>query len=258
MRARPGRFSLLARGETRLSTLYLVRHGQAGTRDAYDSLSGLGKRQCRALGKHLLAQGIRFTACYSGALVRQQETAAEVKQAYANADVRFPTITVDPAWNEFDLKRVSDEIAPQLCAQDAAFRREFEEMQQRVRISNGAHDAAIHRHWMPCDTKIVQAWIQGRFAYSGESWQEFRERIVSCRSKLSGSRERENFLVFTSATPIAIWTGLSLDLLDARVMRLAGVLYNASYTILRLRDGGLQLFTFNALPQLPASERTHR
>lgn len=241
-----------------MSTLYLVRHGQAGTRDAYDSLSDLGKRQCRALGKHLLAQGIRFTTCYSGALIRQQETGAEIKQAYADVGLDFPTITVDPSWNEFDLGRVSDEIAPQLCAEDAVFRREFEEMQQQVLVSNGAHDATIHRKWMPCDTKIVQAWIQGRFSYSGESWQEFRERIVSSRSKLPGSHERENVIVFTSATPIAIWAGLSLDIVDARVMRLAGVLYNASYTVLRLRDGNLQLFTFNALPQLPASERTHR
>lgn len=241
-----------------MSTIYLVRHGQAGTRDAYDSLSDLGKCQCRALGVHLLAQGIRFSAAYAGALIRQQETGAEVKQAYADADVEFPTITVEPAWNEFDLQRVGDEIAPQFCAEDGTFRREFEEMQEQVRISGGAHHAAIHRRWMPCDTKIVQAWIQGRFSYSGESWQEFRERIVSCRGKLAESCERENVIVFTSATPIAIWAGLSLDILDARVMRLAGVLYNASYTVVRLREGNLQLFTFNAVPALPALERTHR
>ena len=42
-------------------------------------------------------------------------------------------------------------------------------------------------------------------------------------------------------------------------MPLAGVLYNASYTILRLREGQLRLFTFNAIPHLATKElRTHR
>ena len=34
----------------RLSRVYLVRHGQAGTRKAYDSLSDLGRRQAQTAG----------------------------------------------------------------------------------------------------------------------------------------------------------------------------------------------------------------
>jgi broad specificity phosphatase PhoE len=241
-----------------LSTVYLVRHGQAGTRDAYDSLSELGKRQSRALGEHFILQGVQFSSAYSGALSRQQQTGAGVKDAYIDAGLPFPAITVDAAWNEFDLQRVSDEIAPQLCAEDPAFCRDYEEMREQVRISGGAHGATIHRKWMPCDTKIVQAWIQGKYSYSQESWPQFRARIESCQQKL-GSDERENIVVFTSATPIAIWTALSLEIFDGRVMRLAGVLYNASYSVVRLRSDKLQLFTFNALPHLAAPElRTHR
>ena len=63
---------------------------------------------------------------------------------------------------------------------------------------------------------------------------------------------QENILVVTSATPLAIWTGLSLEISDERVMRLAGAVYNASYTILRLRKEQLRLFTFNAVPHLAA------
>jgi hypothetical protein len=69
----------------------------------------------------------------------------------------------------------------------------------------------------------------------------------------------ENILVVTSATPVAICTGLSLEISDARVMRLAGAVYNASYTILRLRNEQLRLFTFNAVPHLAADGLcTHR
>jgi hypothetical protein len=42
-------------------------------------------------------------------------------------------------------------------------------------------------------------------------------------------------------------------------MRLAGAVYNASYTILRLRKEQLRLFTFNAVPHLAAPGLcTHR
>lgn len=241
-----------------MSTVYLVRHGQAGTRDAYDSLSELGKQQARLLGEHFVSQGIRFVSTYVGALLRQQQTAEQIGAAYGTADVPLPSVTVDPGWDEFDLGRVYREIAPHLAAGDSEFRREYEEMREQVRISEGAHGASIHRKWLPCDTKVVEAWLSGRYPYSGETWDQFRERVAACRSKMHDAG-RENILVVTSATPLAIWTGLSLEISDQRVMRLAGAVYNASYTILRLRKEQLRLFTFNAAPHLAAPGLcTHR
>jgi broad specificity phosphatase PhoE len=264
-----------------LSTVYLVRHGQAGTRDAYDSLSALGERQARLLGEHFISQGIRFADTYAGALTRQQQTAGQIRAAYADAGIDFPTVRVDSGWDEFDLGRVYREIAPLLAAEDPEFLREYDEMRQQVRASQGAHGARIHRRWMPCDTKVVEAWLSGRYPYSGETWDQFRERVASCRLKMLQQQEnnvrqenkarqqkdvrqqndtrRENILVVTSATPLAIWTGLSLEISDQRIMRLAGAVYNASYTILRLRKEQLRLFTFNAVPHLAAPGLcTHR
>jgi broad specificity phosphatase PhoE len=246
-----------------LSTVYLVRHGQAGTRDAYDSLSELGERQARLLGEHFISQGIRFTSAYAGALMRQQQTAEQIRAAYADAGVGFPTIRVDSGWDEFDLGRVYREIAPLLAADDPEFLREYDEMREQVRVSQGEHGARIHRRWMPCDTKVVEAWLTGRYAYGGETWDQFRERVAACRLKMLEGQQndtrRENILVVTSATPLAIWTGLSLEISDERIMRLAGAVYNASYTILRLRKQQLRLFTFNAVPHLAAPGLcTHR
>jgi broad specificity phosphatase PhoE len=235
-----------------------VRHGQAGTRDAYDSLSELGKQQARLLGEHFVSQGVRFTSAYMGTLSRQQQTAAEIGAAYAHAGVRFPSVSVDPGWDEFDLGRVYREIAPRLATEDSEFRHEFEEMREQVRISDGAHGARIHRKWLPCDTKVVEAWLSGRYPYGGETWDQFRERVAACRLKMLDARQ-ENILVVTSATPLAIWVGLSLEISDERITRLAGVVYNASYTILRLRREQLRLFTFNAVPHLAAPGLcTHR
>lgn len=246
-----------------MSTLYLVRHGQAGTRDAYDCLSELGKRQARLLGEHFVGQGIRFSSVYMGALSRQQQTAEQIAAAYADAGFLFPEVAIDPGWDEFDLSRVYREISSHLGAEDPEFLREYEEMRERIRISQSAHDATIHRKWQPCDTKVVRAWISGRFSYSGETWDQFRQRVMACQLKMRDAPSEGNILVVTSATPIAIWTGLSLEICDGRVMKLAGAMFNASYTILRLRkkeeQDELQLFTFNAAPHLAADGlRTHR
>ncbi len=242
-----------------MSIVYLVRHGQAGTRDAYDSLSELGRRQSRLLGEYFLSQGIEFAAAYAGAMLRQQQTAAAVNAAYAEAGVPFPEIIIDNDWNEFDLAQVYREIGPLLCEEDAEFRSDYEEMRRQVTESAGVHDAEVHRRWRPCDTKMVEAWIAGRFPYTGETWNQFRERIAALRLKLSDAARQTNILAFTSATPTGILTGLALDAPDERVRQLAGVLHNSSYTVLRQRGEHLQLFQFNAVPHLPTPElRTHR
>jgi broad specificity phosphatase PhoE len=211
------------------------------------------------LGEHFVAQGIQFAAAYSGELRRQRQTTEEIRTAYSESGTPFPSIEIDRGWNEFNLEHVSSELAPHLCAQDADFRREYEEMLEQVRISEGAHSARVHRKWLPCDTKIVEAWIHGRVPYSGETWKQFCERVLSCRSRIDDRQARESILVVTSATPIAIWTGVSLQISDERLMRLAGVLYNASYTILRLRQRELRLFTFNAVSHVSGQAvSTHR
>ena len=109
-----------------MSRVYLVRHGQAGTRKEYDALSELGRRQARLLGQYFVGEGIQFAAAFSGAMVRQEETAAEVRSIYREAGVPFPEIVREPDWNEFDLADVYRALAPQLCEEDAEFARDYD------------------------------------------------------------------------------------------------------------------------------------
>lgn len=241
-----------------MSRVYLVRHGQAGTREAYDSLSDRGRRQARLLGEYLASQKVRFTAACTGSMLRQQATVEEVGRGYGRAGGQFPPIRVDKAWNEFDLGGIYREIAPLLAGEDAKFRREYAVLRRQVRHAN-TEDAAVHRQWLPCDTKLVDTWMAGRFPFAGESWDQFVRRIAGCRRRLRTLGDNENVIIFTSAVPVAIWAGLSLDVCDQRVMRLAAVLYNTSYSILRLRAQQLHLFAFNAIPHLVAPDlRIHR
>jgi broad specificity phosphatase PhoE len=242
-----------------LSRVYLVRHGQAGTRKSYDSLSDLGRRQARMLGEYFVSEKIQFIAAYSGALVRQQETADEVRAVYREADVCFPEIVSEPGWNEFDLTHVYRGLAPLLCAEDPQFEREYQELVAQARLAAEQPEASVNRRWLPCDVKVVEAWIRGKHAYDGESWHAFRQRVVGCQSKLGVEERDANVIVFTSATPIGIWTALAMEIHDERAMRLAGVLHNASCTMIRVHNGELRLHSFNAIPHLCDPElRTYR
>jgi broad specificity phosphatase PhoE len=242
-----------------LSTVYLVRHGQAGTRDDYDSLSELGRRQARLLGEYIAGQQMRFAAAYAGGMSRQLQTAEEVRRAYVQVGGTFPEIKVERQWNEFDLGFLYDKVAPRLCSSDPQFKIEYDRMREQVRTSGGTATAAIHRKWQPCDSMLVQAWIKGENAHGGETWEQFCSRIAGCRALIPDSDPQANVIVFTSATPVAIWTGLALEIFDERIMGLAGVLYNTSFTTLKLRGEGLRLFTFNAIPHLTSADlRTHR
>lgn len=245
-----------------MSNVYFIRHGQAGTREEYDSLSGLGRRQARLLGEYLVAQGVEFAAAYAGGLTRQQQTAAGVADAYAEAGLAFPQLAVDAGWDEFDFHHVYREIAPLMCEEDEEFRREYEEVAAASRASAGDHGADVHRVWRASDTKVMDAWVGGRYPYAGETWEQFVARVSACRLDTAGGdagQPRENVAVFTSAVPTAIWTGRSLEVSDRHVRRLAAVLLNTSYTVLQLRAAETLLLTFNAVPHLNSPElRTRR
>ena len=230
-----------------MSSLYLVRHGQAGLRHDYDTLSDLGRTQARLLGEYLAGQKVRFSAVYSGALKRQSETAREVLGAFARAGVAAPEIQIDPLWNEFDLDAVYRAVAPRLNEDDPGFRVEHEKLLRLLEQEN----SPAHRTWTLCDTLVVRAWVEGRYEVPGESWQVFRERVSSAVEALNRFPSGESVAVFSSATPIAVWVGMALALEGRHVMRLAGVTYNAALTTMRVRDGDLALYTFNGTPHLP-------
>jgi broad specificity phosphatase PhoE len=242
-----------------LSNVYFIRHGQAGTREAYDSLSGLGRRQARLLGEHLVSQGVEFAAAYAGGLARQQQTAAEVAAAYREAGLAFPGLSIDAGWDEFDFHHVYREIAPLMCEDDEEFRREHEEMLAEASANADDHAADVHRVWRASDTKVMDAWVGGRYPYAGESWEQFIARVAACRLKRTDTQPRENVAVFTSAVPTAIWTARALEASNTHIPRLAAVLLNTAYTVLQLRADETLLLTFNAVPHLDTPElRTRR
>lgn len=237
-----------------MSLLYLIRHGQAGLRHDYDTLSDVGRKQARLLGEHLATQQVRFSSAYSGALKRQHETAREVLGAMQAAGGATPQIQVDEHWNEFDLDAVYESIAPRLAADDDDFRAEHEKLRRMLE----QEESPVHRTWTRCDTLMVRAWVQGRYEVPCESWEQFRQRVTGPLDALSRLVSDEAIAIFTSATPIAVWIGMALELNGRHTMRLGGAMYNTALTVIRARENDLALFSFNGTPHLMPEMRTFR
>ncbi len=229
-----------------MSSLYLIRHGQAGTRRNYDALSDLGHQQAYLLGQYLAGQKIPFKALIAGCLNRQQQTAAGVLRAYREAGLAVPDLVSDPDWNEFDMTAVFSEFAPRLIEADPQFRQDYQALLRTLEDE----DSPIHRAWTECDTQAMRAWMEDRYPCRTESWAAFCRRVLNRRASLRAYQPGDAVAVFTSASPIAIWVGSALGLSDGVIMRLAGVMYNSAVSTLRLRDDDPMLFTFNGVAHL--------
>ncbi len=227
-----------------MSRVYLIRHGQAGLRQNYDTLSELGRVQAGALGAWFAREGIALDRVVAGSLERQRETAR-----IAAADP-----TIDPRFAEFDLDQVYRSLAPRLCESDARFREEYEELLRAMQ----AVDAPVHRQWNRCDVTVFQTWQAGA-AVDGESWAEFKARATSTMDLIRGVASGEHVAIFTSATPIGLLLASLLGTGDEQAMRMAGACYNSSVTTLRVRGGDVSLMGFNSVAHLDdAGLRTFR
>ncbi len=229
-------------------TVFLIRHGQAGTRDDYDRPPRRsGEEQAQRLARHFLREGIEFDCWIAGGLRRRSSRrAAIVREIHAEAGLRLPELKIDARWSEFDLDQVYAGIAPQIAARDEAFRGHYEEMMELVRSGDGA----IHRRWTAADTLVVRAWIEQQYPFEGESWEGFLGRVHEAfRDAWHGAARRT--AVFTSATPAAIAVASSFGSRSPeRIMRLAGAALNTNFTVFDVRDGSPGLLCFNAVPHL--------
>jgi broad specificity phosphatase PhoE len=204
-----------------MASIYFIRHGQASFGSSnYDKLSDLGMQQADLTGDYLAKTQVHFDALYSGALVRQKETAEQVISAYKRQDIILPSLNVDARLDELDANSIVMKLMPKL----AETQPEMNEWMAQASTNKKAYQyilRACFKYWQTLDDEIEGL----------ESWADFYGRVKGCVDdiiKQHGSGK--NIAVFTSGGVIAAVVQYALGLTDEGNYQVFEPVINASIT----------------------------
>jgi broad specificity phosphatase PhoE len=217
-----------------MSTLYLIRHGQAsfGIQN-YDKLSERGILQSRVLAEHIIKNNIQFSAFYTGAMTRHRETLVPLLDRYRGSDP--PAFQILEEFNEYDWLHVITEIFPQMMKEDPSLTWDMKKILSDKKTFQRIFESAILR------------WVSGDYSSTSLSkWEDFLSRVqggVERIMKKHGSGE--HVAVFTSGGPISAVLQKVLKLSNEDTVRISWLIVNASITRFKFTHDRISLFTFN-------------
>jgi broad specificity phosphatase PhoE len=216
-----------------MSTLYLIRHGQAshGAKD-YDVLSPIGAEQSHRLGGFLAARGAALDALYAGPLRRQRDSAEHVRRGLALAGERLET-RIEAALAEYPAHAVIRAFAPVFAQGDVLLDALVSSNDGRG-IAESVDRAALQRLF----ERVISSWATSDRAGDGiERFSEFRARVVeSLGGILTRHGRGQRVAVVTSGGVVAAVVAHVLGLDVRRALELSWVLNNASVTELKWRE----------------------
>lgn len=221
-----------------MSTLFLVRHGQASFgSDNYDRLSALGVQQASYLRDHLNQNAVELHAILSGRLQRQRGTAEIL------ASTTGIPIAISPAFDEYDAHTLMQHHArltgePLLSLQGSTGRADPRAFQQHLE-------------------RVSRAWVAGQIkAQDLESWTAFRARVAAGIDELIATTPRgQNIAVATSAGVIGAALGHVLGIDDLAALQLSYVVMNSALTRIEFDGRRRSLVAFNSTAHLERPER---
>lgn len=224
-----------------MSTLYILRHGQASFgHDNYDQLSPTGYRQAGLVARHLRDIGIAFDAVYTGELARQKQTFQAMADVFAEHDAPLPAPVVMADLNEYDSTGVWQHFFPDMARENPGL--ELEE--SRLRQDPKAFQSVFAR--------IVNRWVDGAYDRPDmESWQGFRSRILKALETIMQQEGAgKNVMVCSSAGPIAVAVQLATGMSDSQCLGISWQVLNASLTRFRYNPRQITLAGFNDVAAL--------
>lgn len=216
-----------------MTTIYLVRHGQASFgAESYDKLSPNGEQQAIVLGHYFNDILKEAPLVIAGSMQRHQQT------AHLCLDESFPEseIITDSAWNEFNHQQVFSRYEPRF---------------------NEPHllkaDVVKHENPRAYLSKIfegaIERWTGGDFHHEyDESWPDFKNRVETALANLCdqlATSKPRYAVVFTSGGVISVAVGKVLGLSPEKTFALNWAIANASMTTLRLVGNEPQLLSLN-------------
>lgn len=226
-----------------MSTIYLVRHGQAsfGT-DNYDQLSATGREQIRQLGNYFAELGERIDRIYSGSLRRQTETAEIIAESLGGA----APIAIETAFNEYDSDLILHTFAKSLTPEQLA-----EAGWPELRTDRRKFQFFLER--------AARAWVEAQIeAEEMTPWRGFHGRITSAVENIMRTEGRsKTLLVSTSGGVIGTVVANAMGLSNHTGIELNWAVHNASITRLIYSAEKVSLSMFNGLPHLDRAEMRH-
>jgi broad specificity phosphatase PhoE len=227
-----------------MSTLYLVRHGQASFGQAdYDKLSPLGVRQSQILAESLAIKRLAPDAVYTGAMTRHKQTGEPLNPALVRAGLPGCELVQSNAFDEFDAATVWQHQINRMVKEDP---------QVRLDLDNLASDPGAFNRLF---AKAMKRWVRGDVDPAiAPRWQDFTNRVrQGVRQIMEQHPSKKKVVVFTSAGPVAATVQMALSLTDEKTMELAFQLLNASVTAFTYSPKGIILSVFNDTGHLAAA-----
>jgi broad specificity phosphatase PhoE len=231
-----------------LSTLVLVRHGQASFLEAdYDRLSPLGEEQARLLGAHWARHRVRVDEVWVGPRRRQVQTEQFCREAYVAGGGSWPALRELPALDEYQVELVMKHHAMVLAERDASIKA------LQLAFAQAGERRERHRAFERFFQAVTRRWMAGELEGGEiETWHQFRARVHEAFRALTGPGDSGRRVVaFTSAGAIGVTLQAALGLTDEHALEMGWVVKNASLTELVFSPGRITLTAFNTLPHLP-------
>lgn len=228
-----------------MSTLFLVRHGQASFFGAdYDRLSELGVEQTRLLGSHWARTGIRFESAWVGPRRRHWQTFEAVQAVFTELEQPFPEPSPMDELDEYPAVELLKRAIPILVEEDAEAAEWLRAYQAGTAMSKGNFQRLFAR--------VTRRYVRGDLGFDDvEDWEAFRDRVTAGIRRVQATTGRSTTSVaFTSGGPMAAAVGLALGITDEEILELSWIIRNAALAEFLFDAERFSLAAFNTTPHL--------
>lgn len=230
-----------------MSTIYMVRHGQASFgEENYDRLSPKGSEQSRLLADFFLKTGLTFDALYSGAIDRQRQTVREIISLYDESGLGMPEPKVMTEFDEYDSKAIVTSEIDGLIAEDQTIALDLDHMYTDKKAFQRVFE------------KVMLRWVTGRYDKPGvETWAEVQRRVRAGFVRVMEENGRNKLiLVIASGGTISAAVQFALGISDAETIQLSWQIVNTSVTRFMYNNQRITLQSFNIFSHLELTERS--
>jgi broad specificity phosphatase PhoE len=223
-------------GEEIMSTLYLIRHGQASFgKEEYDELSDTGHRQARILAHHFEILNRRFDAIYTGTLSRQIRTAEAMLLLLKEVNAPVPEVRQLEGLNEYPTHDIFPALAPHAIKADPALASDVASLMKDRKAFQRVFEA------------VMGLWATGSQHVPGLlTWEDFKGKVNGALDEImEKDGTGKNVAVFTSGGTISVAVQRTLGLGEKGAMKIAEQLVNTSITRFKCTRDRIMMATFN-------------